>query len=608
MAWIVSTSRDSTRSTVQLDDDPTHLYNATILDINFRALVDGTPVTIKNDTTVYDIIDQGPAAIMENNQPQLRWIHLPANNMAWVEDLMTSLHKEQTGQNAVISDEAQEITKFDGVLREDLWKKAFHGRNSKSIHSRFMMPLATRYSSTNPDGPDSDDSESAWHNANVVAMYMPYLHWESYNSWKERQQRIVRLKDLEIKGKTCNCLDKTSDHSSDSFRNEALLHRYLHHDSPLHDRRTLDQSYFYNLRNVAHHDEDQVIGLHTWNRADRQNTMRKMMMTDQLWMWVVDGKTIVTAFPQTSYGRENEADILLRILDNIPESVQQGTVKSMNGLIALIVDNCTGVFHRSDIQPDLAFFEFFADEIGAARTEVDRMFHDFREISQSVERLWTDANTSTTQMSRELHGLFSIKGEITLMEHVEKIVSDLDKIDFIYGQQEDILRGLVKCSKLGRGSSRSLTDLCDIVESRRKAWAGMAYTAKATHTSLHGLLDLKQRQAAVSEARTVRYQVEISAKQGRSIMLLTIFTIFFLPISVMATIFGMNATELVGKDGGKISVSTIGAIVLPTTVTLVLLALVLAFNELSRETFGAMCRSIYKKCMDLGAGRLRTLV
>ncbi len=37
--------------------------------------------------------------------------------------------------------------RFDGMLRDDLWKYSFHGRNSKSIHSRFMMPFCSRYSS-----------------------------------------------------------------------------------------------------------------------------------------------------------------------------------------------------------------------------------------------------------------------------------------------------------------------------------------------------------------------------------------------------------------------------------------------------------------------------
>ena len=360
-------------------------------------------------------------------------------------------------------------------------------------------------------------------------------------------------------------------------RNEVLLHTYLLNKDPteppsLHDRRTLEQSYFYNLRNVAHRDNDQIIGQITKRKEETQpDQSRKMMMVDQLWMWIVDGSTIITALPETGTGGDSEADVLTRLIKHVPRAIQQG-LKSMNGLIALIVDHCTGVFHRSDINPDLAFFEFFADDIGAAKEELDHMFKRFRETSYNVEKMWDNEKVTTTDMSLELDKLFTIRQEINLMARVEKILSDLNKIDFLYSQQEDVIASLIKSSK----TSRSLTDLYETVQRRRKSWSGMAITAKGIYDSLRDLLDLKQRQANVSEARTARYQIETTARHGRYILLFTIFTIIFLPMSVIATMLGMNIEQL--NPGSKLKLWLANLLLFPPSLLIAIMALVLAFG------------------------------
>jgi hypothetical protein len=360
-------------------------------------------------------------------------------------------------------------------------------------------------------------------------------------------------------------------------RSEVLLHKHLLRADPLeppplHDRRTLDQSYFYNLRNVAHRDSDQVIGQNTLRKEENNpDQSRKMMMVDQLWMWVVDNNTIITSFPETGLGDDVEADILTRLTKQIPRAIQQG-LKSMNGLIALIVDHCSGVFHCSDIHPDLAFFEFFADDIGAAKDELDSMSRRFRETSANVDSMWANDKVASADMSRELDKLFTIKQEIELMAKVEKIIADLNEIDFLCSQQEDVINSLVKISK----TSRSLSDLCETIRHRRSAWAGMAITAKSIYNSLRDLLDLKQRQANVSEARTARYQIEMSARHGRSVLLFTIITVIFLPMSVIATMLGMNIRELNEQNNLRMWFASL--ILFPPSLVIAIVSLALVFG------------------------------
>lgn len=63
------------------------------------------------------------------------------------------------------------------------------------------------------------------------------------------------------------------------------------------------------------------------------------------------------------------------------------------------------------------------------------------------------------------------------------------------------------------------------------------------------VFDLKIQQGSIIEAKSALARAEESVTQGRSIMMFTVVTIIFLPLSFMSSIFGMNAKELSGPDG-----------------------------------------------------------
>lgn len=111
-----------------------------------------------------------------------------------------------------------------------------------------------------------------------------------------------------------------------SYRDKKLLEKFLCHDPPLHPRRTLDQAYYWTLDTSRTRDKDQVIYRATttpfgkfhsfspdkgWEGHDnvkeeegcrecRENIRKvsRVVMVDQLWMWILDKQTIVTCFPK----------------------------------------------------------------------------------------------------------------------------------------------------------------------------------------------------------------------------------------------------------------------------------------------------------------------
>ncbi|KAH8585559.1 hypothetical protein B0O99DRAFT_603206 [Bisporella sp. PMI_857] len=146
--------------------------------------------------------------------------------------------------------------------------------------------------------------------------------------------------------------------------------------------------------------------------------------------------------------------------------------------------------------------------------------------------------------------LFNITEVVFLAKEVKDILDVLNIIRCIGRQQHAVLDPFARTM-----FSRLPTRLGNHV--------GELYiSALATYNSLRDLLDLKQKQASVIEARSARKEVKASSdqaeefvslaygavRQGRSIMLFTIVTIIFLPLSFFTSLFGMNAKKRVNGD------------------------------------------------------------
>jgi len=131
-------------------------------------------------------------------------------------------------------------------------------------------------------------------------------------------------------------------------------------------------------------------------------------------------------------------------------------------------------------------------------------------------------------------------------------------------------------------------------------------TAKSTYKALQDLLDLKQKQASVIEARAARKDAKSSAdqaeastsltyetvKQGWAIMIFTIVTIIFLPLSFFTGLFGMNAKELLS---GQHSVGFYSAIMYPVSFVIICISLGLAL----KPEFRMFVQLILKKTLSL---------
>lgn len=99
---------------------------------------------------------------------------------------------------------------------------------------------------------------------------------------------------------------------------------------------------------------------------------------------------------------------------------------------------------------------------------------------------------------------------------------------------------------------------------------------------------LALRQAQIDEVRLARQQADLASAQNRSVMIFTVFTVIFLPLSFFTSLFGMNTQEWGG--GNNISLRTIGLIGIPASFFLVTSALFVAWSTSARRAFKSLSK------------------
>lgn len=156
-----------------------------------------------------------------------------------------------------------------------------------------------------------------------------------------------------------------------NYRDKMLLRKYLSDDPPLHPRRTLDQAFYWTLRSTKKRDCDQVVFRGTTTKPDdfhrfdpkaeewpkhveyeiegtcqectfNIQKLSRVVMVDQLWMWILDSKTIITCFPKRYGANKNDASGIHKSIRSRLEEI--GSVRTVFELGLIILDECSKTF------------------------------------------------------------------------------------------------------------------------------------------------------------------------------------------------------------------------------------------------------------------------
>ncbi|KAL1979537.1 hypothetical protein VTN96DRAFT_5584 [Rasamsonia emersonii] len=587
-----------------------------------------------------------------------RWIHLPANNMAWVEALLTKYFIEEG---------ASDVEGFKGL------EKSFNQQHrGQRIHSQFMRPLCqstpraprtrddeepeqttensvpqvvingqagsdkasetpvkkhkTSGSKSNKEVPSQDEDSASGKKAkgNVrrsktandtpksdsknksspasavekrsrssgasckdppsnICVFMPYLHFETAEGRRKMQEAIRRAETFQWR----------SGSSRPPSRDELLIRAHLMSSTTsLHIRRTLDEFFYPNI-DTEMRDQDQVVYRYQtrWQDHNRPWKEPKIFMVDQLWMWILGKNLIVTSFPQRWEQPKNDP---LNVLDGIIEDINSKTrdpVRSVYELATIISGRCSGFFDRHRMgDAEYQFLDMFEASVGIATDRETVLFNEFN-IASAQASEWLKHHRQSSRFSLNLESmsrdrrdsqtedncmdetwdaeeewgeqplfvdkLLDIGQETDLLAEAKDIRDELNMIRTVLEYQKQVLFDLQEAicdiyleeHRSQQEIKKRFREQQRIIDMHVKDVDRMDKQTERIYDSITDLLDLKQKHANAFEARFARDQAAGTTRQSRTIMVFTIVTVIFLPLSFIASFFAINVQEFPHADG-----------------------------------------------------------
>ncbi|KAG9232578.1 hypothetical protein BJ875DRAFT_485935 [Amylocarpus encephaloides] len=485
--------------------------------------------------------------------------------MAWVEGLMKAISKTSSANN-------KENPPHDKII---MATKYWAGRQNSDFdvrhHARFMRPTCLKL-------PQPQNHSATNEKETDLVFFMPYVHWES---------DIARLHTYYIMKNVDAQTEDGEQYTDDELVklrcnvDEKLLRKYLRSSSPLHVRRTLDQACYYTLPDTLIRDRDQVVLRYTRKYVPAGKLTPPVLMVDQCWLWVLgstfliarshlpftiayndarNADIIVTCFPgcwvEGVPNPEDPIDLLEKIVHDVQMKSTYKGISTSHDLAAIIMEHCAKNVVDSSLEKrrehDQFHFEWFYRSIKQVITKQSDLFDTSAKTPRNYKPFFgAHLEQSALLKSYRMSGLYDITSEIKNLREIKDISDELHMIEDVLGQQKKSLRMFENVAH-GEGDLENLASkLLQGVELRTETIEQLHHDARHTYkwaSSSHpcqlrdvtdvvsqivDLLDLKQKQANVSEARSGHLQAKIStklselankqtiesAKQGTSIML-----------------------------------------------------------------------------------------
>lgn len=414
-------------------------------------------------------------------------------------------------------------------------------------------------------------------------------------------------------------------------------------------RRTLEQFYYWTAPDTTGRDKEQVVCRGTRTQNEDPDATARLVMVDQLWLWILDENTVISCFPRR-WGRNNpDPSAVHRGIRDRFKALDVDEVRSVYDLAGLVVDECSKVFFDRtkplDQRPDVV--DLFSSAIS---NTAERKTYAYEAFGRDISRISSDTLESAEQLLRKS---LNIGVEWNILVEAQNVIEELQVMQEIFTQQINVLKDCHKALKTihwnpspkvnyfgkedsfsassfssnapGDGSPISpravmssaetagvlqeaamdrMMSLIADMEQRREELVSMEKLQNKTRSQLRELLDMKQQQSNIIEAKAAIRRADESVLQGRSIVVFTVVTIFFLPLSFFASVFGMNAPEI--SEDGIMPLRKQLTLMFGISAAVIFVSLSLAFSTWTRTIITVPLSLLYAQVTDRLGWRNRT--
>ncbi|KAI4601365.1 hypothetical protein KJ359_012557 [Pestalotiopsis sp. 9143b] len=254
-------------------------------------------------------------------------------------------------------------------------------------------------------------------------------------------------------------------------------------------------------------------------------------------------------------------------------------IESPAQLAKIIIDFCTSVFDQDKVSAEFQFFDFFE--------------HSVDEVSNSAQELFGEFGTYVAQSHRgEIEDHLDIEKHANLLVEIEDIRDELEILKQVLSDAKMIMQDIDNTWQIPAARStnnqdrdnNALLDHSAVDGHLQQVESMLKRTAKPRQTFLY-LIQFKQTQAGMLQAKaTAKYteqqvlQAEETARQGQTLMLFTVVTILFLPLSFMSAFFAVAIDAFPLDANGKLSLGYVLKYMLSISAGLSIPFMIIAFN------------------------------
>jgi Mg2+ and Co2+ transporter CorA len=540
--------------------------------VSVEALLYGT-------NTLDDILDQVRPQLIKAETPACTWIHVPENNMVWLEDLFAKLRLHP----AIWQDTKRSVTES---LRNRAITPHYNVDDTRSLFLPYLSYEAnlrqakriTHIQTVDATYQQARSAELPFATSALAAL----TDGSSRTSAGERKPLLQVPAGKNLESYPYLEEDSDSDFSEifepddpDDLEEEekALINAYLYNPPALHVRRTLDQYYYHMLESTHERDIDQVVS--RWARKVKSAPNHNILMVDQLWLWTCHNREtaapgehememlrrrdhnsdrtkarstdtsrsqyVVSCFP-TRTGSDQLShrtldDLRLHVLD--PSSRKRDPIRQPEDLVSRILEICCSVFDRMQDVDWLRFYQMFEDSVGTIDDKESKLFREFQRGSNRLLEL--DNNNKYYNESKHalLTDLLDIRTEIALLVEIKDIRDEVNIILTVLNIQRKLVDQMSQPVREETALLRTpvvknliLADVNDFTK--------LDSQARTIQEKLNTLMDLKQKAANAWEAKEARETAVAAGKQGNTVLVFTVVTIIFLPLSFMSSFFAIG--------------------------------------------------------------------
>ncbi|EQB56523.1 hypothetical protein CGLO_03466 [Colletotrichum gloeosporioides Cg-14] len=309
-------------------------------------------------------------------------------------------------------------------------------------------------------------------------------------------------------------------------------------------------------------------------RKDKEQMERKLgsywllIRVNQLWIWTINNKWLISASSHPIDDSENE--LFQGILDHLEKLGEAGGSDLQPGSTAemsqLIIDYCVDYYerkpkaHEGERPEECKLGNFpsirqtFSKSINSIARDETNMFEKLSKLTRDLRQILSDNtidhNGAVKLMDDEL-ARATVEAE-DLSCRVKDILDELSILEATVQYQQDVQRAMknsaARKAKIKQDAEKRVGKET-VLETELTATyiindiKGLGSVAQRVHGAVNTTLSLQQSEIANLQAKLSIKHAELAAQQSRVLMVFTVVTILFLPLSFLTSLFALDVAS-----------------------------------------------------------------